>query len=174
MTVRVGINGFGRIGMLTTKGAMQRGPVEVVAVNDVMPFESLALLFKRDSVHGIWPEDVSLDGTILRVGEREIKTFCESEPEDMPWGDLGIDIVVESSGKHTSRDAAAAHLEGGAKKVIVSAPATGADATFIYKINHETYDPERHTSSPTPAAPPTASCRWPRCCRTTSASSRAA
>ena len=143
-TVRVGINGFGRIGMLTAKAAMQRADVEIVAANDVMPFESLALLFKRDSVHGVWPEDVSFNGTILRVGEKEIKAFSEPEPENIPWGDLGIDIVVESSGKFTSRDAAAGHLEGGAKKVVVSAPAKGADATFIYKINHETYDPDNH------------------------------
>jgi glyceraldehyde 3-phosphate dehydrogenase len=144
MTIRVGINGFGRIGMLTTKAAMHSGDIEVVAVNDVMPMESLSLLFERDSTHGIWHENVSLDGNILHIGEREIKTFSEREPKNIPWGDLGVDIVVESSGKFTSREAAAGHLEGGARKVIVSAPAKGADATFIYKVNHETYDPERH------------------------------
>src|SRR5215217_2842014 len=110
MAVRVGINGFGRIGMLVAKAAMQRGDdVEIVAVNDLAPMEGLALLFKRDSVHGIWPEDVSLDGNILRVGEREIKTFSEREPKNIPWGDLGVDIVVESSGVCTNREAAAAH-----------------------------------------------------------------
>jgi glyceraldehyde 3-phosphate dehydrogenase len=173
MTMRVGINGFGRIGMLTTKALMRIGDIEVVAVNDVMPMESLSLLFERDSTHGIWHEDVSFDGSILRTGEREIKTFSEREPSLIPWGDVGVDVVVESSGKFTSREAAAGHLEGGAKKVIVSAPAKGADATFIYKVNHESYDPERHQVSPTQAAPPTASCRWPRCCRTTSGSNRA-
>jgi glyceraldehyde 3-phosphate dehydrogenase len=144
VAVRVGVNGFGRIGMLFTKAAMNRGDIEVVAVNDLVPFESLANLFKHDSTHGIWDEDVSLDGNILRVGEREIKTFSEREPKNIPWGDLGVDIVVESSGVFTSRDAAAAHLEGGAKKVVISAPAKGADATFVYKVNHESYDPESH------------------------------
>ena len=144
MAIRVGINGFGRIGMLTTKAAMRSEDIEVVAVNDVMPMESLALLFERDSTHGLWHEDVAFDGTILRIGEREIKTFSEREPARIPWGDVGVDVVVESSGKFTNREAAAGHLEGGAKKVIVSAPAKGADATFIYKVNHESYDPERH------------------------------
>jgi glyceraldehyde 3-phosphate dehydrogenase (phosphorylating) len=144
MTIRVGINGFGRIGMLTTKALMRSGDIEVVAVNDVVPMESLAFLFERDSTHGIWHEDVAFDGNILRTGEREIKTFSEREPSRIPWDDVGVDVVVESSGKFTSRESAAGHLEGGAKKVIVSAPAKGADATFIYKVNHESYDPERH------------------------------
>ncbi|BBL79401.1 glyceraldehyde-3-phosphate dehydrogenase [Rubrobacter xylanophilus] len=144
MAVRIGINGFGRIGMLVAKAAMQRGDVEVVAVNDLMPMESLALLFKRDSTHGIWDEDVSLEGSVLRVGERQIKTFSEREPSGIPWGEVGADIVVESTGKFTSRDGAAGHLEGGAKKVVISAPAKGADATFVYKVNHETYDPQNH------------------------------
>jgi glyceraldehyde 3-phosphate dehydrogenase len=144
VTIRVGINGFGRIGMLTTKALMRSEDIEVVAVNDVMPMESLSLLFERDSTHGIWHEDVGFDGNILRVGEGEIKTFSEREPARIPWADVGVDIVVESSGKFTNRDAAAGHLEGGAKKVIVSAPAKGADATFIYEVNHESYDPQRH------------------------------
>ena len=145
VAVRVGINGFGRIGMLTAKAAMQNGgDVEIVAVNDLAPMESLALLFKRDTVHGIWPEDVSVDGNILRVGEREIKSFSERDPAQIPWGDVGVDVVVESTGIFTSRDAAAKHLEAGAKKVVVSAPAKGADATFVYKVNHESYDPASH------------------------------
>ena len=144
MAVRVGINGFGRIGMMVAKAAIKRGDIEVVAANDLMPFESLALLFKRDSTHGIWDEDVELDGNVLRVGNREIKTFSEREPKNIPWGDLGVDVVIESSGVFTNRDAAAGHLEGGAKKVVISAPAKGADATFVYKVNHETYDPDNH------------------------------
>jgi glyceraldehyde 3-phosphate dehydrogenase len=144
VAVRIGINGFGRIGMLVAKAAMQRGDVEVVAVNDLMPMESLALLFKRDSTHGIWDEDVALEGSVLRVGERQIKTFSEREPSGIPWGEVGADIVVEATGKFTSRDGAAGHLEGGAKKVVISAPAKGADATFVYKVNHETYDPASH------------------------------
>jgi glyceraldehyde 3-phosphate dehydrogenase len=145
MAVRVGINGFGRIGMMVAKAAMQNGDdIEIVAVNDLLPWESLALLFKRDSVHGIWPEEVSLEDGALRVGDREIRTFNESEPKNIPWGDVGADIVVESSGVFTDRDSAAGHLEGGAKKVIISAPASDADATFIYKVNHESYDPDQH------------------------------
>jgi glyceraldehyde 3-phosphate dehydrogenase len=144
MAVRVGINGFGRIGMLVAKAAMQRGDVEIVAVNDLAPMEALALLFKRDSVHGIWPEEVSLDGSILRIGEREIKTFSERDPKSIPWGDVGADIVVESTGVFTSREGAAGHLEGGAKKVVISAPAKGVDATFVYKVNHESYEPQNH------------------------------
>ncbi|MDQ3841445.1 MAG: type I glyceraldehyde-3-phosphate dehydrogenase [Actinomycetota bacterium] len=144
MTVRVGINGFGRIGMLTAKAAMQSGDVEIVAANDLAPMESLALLFKRDSVHGIWPEDVSLDGNILRIGDHEIKTFSERDPAQIPWGDVGADVVVESTGVFTKRDAAAGHLEGGAKKVVISAPARGVDATFIYKVNHESYNSDKH------------------------------
>jgi glyceraldehyde 3-phosphate dehydrogenase len=144
MAVRVGVNGFGRIGMLFTKAAMERGDIEVVAANDLAPFESLALLFKRDSTHGIWDEDVELDGSILRVGDTEIKTFSERDPASIPWGDVGVDVVVESSGVFTDRGGAAGHLEGGAKKVVISAPAKGADATLIYDVNHESYDPESH------------------------------
>ena len=144
MAVRVGVNGFGRIGMLFTKAAVTRGDIEVVAANDLMPFESLANLFKHDSTHGIWHEDVGFDGNILRIGEHEVKTFSERDPAQIPWGDVGVDIVVESTGVFTSRDGAATHLEGGAKKVVISAPAKGADATFIYKVNHESYDPDNH------------------------------
>ena len=131
--------------MLTAKAAMQNGgDVEIVAVNDLAPREGLALLFKRDTVHGIWPEDVSVEGSILRIGDREVKTFSERDPAQIPWGDVGVDVVVESTGIFTSRDDAAKHLEGGAKKVVVSAPAKGADATFVYKVNHESYDPDSH------------------------------
>jgi glyceraldehyde 3-phosphate dehydrogenase (phosphorylating) len=143
MAVRVGINGFGRIGMLTAKAAIENGgDVEIVAVNDLAPMDGLALLFKRDSVHGTWPEEVSLEGNVLRIGDLEIKTFSERDPAEIPWGDVGADVVVESTGVFTDRDAAAGHLEGGAKKVVISAPAKGADATFIYKVNHESYDPD--------------------------------
>ncbi|MDQ4063955.1 MAG: type I glyceraldehyde-3-phosphate dehydrogenase [Actinomycetota bacterium] len=145
MAVRLGINGFGRIGMLTAKAAIQSGgDVEIVAVNDLAPMEGLALLFKRDSVHGIWPGDVSIDGNILRIDDTEIKTFSERDPSAIPWGDVGADIVVESTGVFTDREGAAKHLEGGAKKVVISAPGKGVDATFVYKVNHESYDPESH------------------------------
>ena len=146
MAVRVGINGFGRIGMLTAKAAIERSDddIQIVAINDLMPMESLALLFKRDSTHGIWHEDVQLDGNILRVGDREIKTFAERDPAQIPWGDVGADVVVESTGVFTDGEKAAAHIEGGAKKVIISAPAKNVDATFVYKVNHESYDPQSH------------------------------
>jgi glyceraldehyde 3-phosphate dehydrogenase (phosphorylating) len=145
VAVRVGINGFGRIGMLTAKAAMQSGSdVEIVAVNDLAPMDGLALLFKRDSVHGIWPGEVSVEGNILRVDDKEIKTFSERDPAQIPWGDVGADVVVESTGVFTDRDGAAKHLEGGAKKVVISAPAKGVDATFVYKVNHESYDPDNH------------------------------
>ena len=146
MAVRVGINGFGRIGLLTAKAAIERSDddIEIVAVNDLMPMESLALLFKRDTVHGIWPEDVKLDGNVLRVGDREIKTFAERDPAQIPWGDVGADIVVESTGVFTDGEKARAHIEGGAKKVVISAPAKNVDATFVFKVNHEDYDAEQH------------------------------
>jgi len=132
--------------MMVAKAAIQNGgeDVEIVAANDLAPMDGLALLFKRDSVHGIWPEDVELDGNILHIGDREVKTFSERDPAQIPWGDVGADVVVESTGIFTSRDDAAKHLEGGAKKVVISAPAKGADATFIYKVNHESYDPDSH------------------------------
>ncbi len=146
MAVRVGINGFGRIGLLTAKAAIERSDddIEIVAVNDLMPMESLALLFKRDTVHGIWPENVELDGNVLRVGDREIKTFAERDPSQIPWGDVGADVIVESTGVFTDGEKARAHIEGGAKKVVISAPAKNVDATFVFKVNHEDYDAEQH------------------------------
>jgi len=129
--------------MLTAKAAMQGGnDVEIVAVNDLAPMDGLTLLFKRDTVHGIWPGEVSVDGNILRVDDKEIKTFSERDPAQIPWGDVGADVVVESTGVFTDRDGAAKHLEGGAKKVVISAPAKGVDGTFVYKVNHESYDPD--------------------------------
>ena len=142
MAVKVGVNGFGRIGMLFTKAAMERGDIEVVAVNDLVPFSSLANLFKHDSTHGVWHEDVNLDDSVLHVGDREIKTFSEKNPSDIPWGDLDVDVVVESSGVFTDGESAGQHLDGGAKKVVISAPAKGIDGTYIYDINHQNYDPE--------------------------------
>ena len=143
MGVRVGINGFGRIGMLVARAAMQNSDVEIMAVNDTRPRQSL-VFFKRDSIHGMWPEDVRVEDSILRIGEREIKAFCERNPDNVPWGDVGADVVIESTGVFTNREGAAGHLEGGAKKVVVTASLKGADATFVYKVNHESYDPENH------------------------------
>lgn len=145
MTIRVGVNGFGRIGMLVIKAAMERNEdIEIVAVNDLMPMSSLALLFKRDSTHGIWPEDVAYEGDVLKVGDKEIKTFSERDPASIPWGDVGADIVVESTGVFADRDGAAKHIAGGAKKVVISAPASGVDGTFVYGVNHTDYDSDKH------------------------------
>ncbi|CAN5671104.1 type I glyceraldehyde-3-phosphate dehydrogenase [soil metagenome] len=142
MAVRVGVNGFGRIGMLFTKAAIERGDIEVVAVNDLVPFDSLKNLFKHDSTHGVWHEDVGYENDVMRVGGREIKTFSEKNPSDIPWGDLDVDVVVESSGVFTDGESAGKHLDGGAKKVVISAPAKGIDGTFVYDINHTNYDPD--------------------------------
>ncbi len=160
MAVRIGINGFGRIGMLVARAAMQSGDeVELVAVNDTRPRQSMTF-FRRDSVHGMWPEDVSVDDSILRIGEREIKAFCERDPTKIPWGDVGADIVIESTGVFTNREGAAGHLEGGAKKVVVTASLKGADATFIYKVNHESYDPENHHVVSNSSCTTNSSSRW--------------
>ncbi|MGF1471508.1 MAG: type I glyceraldehyde-3-phosphate dehydrogenase [Rubrobacteraceae bacterium] len=142
MAIRVGVNGFGRIGMLFTKAAIQRGDIEVVAANDLVPFESLANLFKHDTTHGVWDKDVSFEDNILRLGDSEVKTFAEKDPADIPWGDLGADIVVESSGVFTDGESASKHLDGGAKKVVISAPAKGEVSTYIYDITHQNYDPD--------------------------------
>ncbi len=144
MAVRVGINGFGRIGMLTAKAALERDDLELVAVNDLAPMDGLAQLFKRDSVHGIWDGEVSFQNGLLRLGSKEVKTFSERDPAQIPWGDVGADVVVESTGVFADRDGAAKHLDGGAKKVVISAPAKGVDGTFVYKVNHESYDPGSH------------------------------
>src|ERR671917_671108 len=129
--------------MLVARAAMQNSDVKIMAINDTRPRQSL-VFFKRDSIHGMWPEDVSVDDSILRIGEREIKAFCERDPANVPWGDVGADVVIESTGVFTNREGAAGHLEGGAKKVVVTASLKGADATFVYKVNHESYDPDNH------------------------------
>lgn len=144
MAIRVGVNGFGRIGMMFTKAAMAHDDIEVVAANDLVPFGSLVNLFKYDSTHGIWHEDVSLEDSILHVGDREIKTFSEKDPADIPWGDLDVDVVVESSGVFTDGESASKHLNGGAKKVVISAPAKGDVSTFIYDVTHKNYDPDNN------------------------------
>jgi glyceraldehyde 3-phosphate dehydrogenase len=143
VAVRIGINGFGRIGMLAARAAMQSSDVEIIAINDTRPRQSL-VFFKRDSIHGTRPEDVSADDSILLIGDREIKAFCDRDLTNIPWGDLGVDIVVEPTDVFTNREDAAMHLESGAKKVVISASAKDADATLVYKVNHETYNPQRH------------------------------
>ncbi len=145
MTVRVGINGFGRIGRQSLRALIERTPdVEVVAVNDLVDAEMNALLFKHDSTYGAYPGDVAHTDDALIVDGREIRVFKESEPAALPWGDLGVDIVLESTGKFRDLGESQAHLDAGAKKVIISAPANGADFTVVLGVNEDGYDPERH------------------------------
>src|SRR5215216_4696197 len=125
MAVRVGINGFGRIGRQSLKALIERTPdVEVVAVNDLVDTALNALLFKHDSTYGAYPGSVEARGDVLVIDGREIKVLAERDPAALPWGDLGVDIVIESTGLFTKRDDAAKHLAAGAQKVIISAPAT--------------------------------------------------
>ena len=144
--VRVGINGFGRIGRNFLRAAAAAGAdVEIVAVNDLAPPATNAHLLKYDSTHGRLGQDVSVTEDSITVGGHTIKVFAERDPKALPWGDLGVDVVVESTGIFTDRDKAAAHVEGGAPRVIISAPATGVDATFVVGVNDETFDPAAHT-----------------------------
>ena len=145
MTVRVGINGFGRIGRNFFRAAKARGAdIDFVAVNDLGSLTTMAHLLKYDSVAGTLPYDIkAVDGGI-RVDGDTLKVLQMRNPAELPWGDLGVDVVVESTGFFTDRDKAALHLDGGAPMVIVSAPANGADATFVYGVNHEDFDPAKH------------------------------
>src|SRR6266571_2389931 len=146
MTVRVGINGFGRIGRNFFRAARKAGAdVEVVAVNDLTSPEINAHLLKYDSTHGVLDDEVKVTGDGIAVGSTSMKVFAERDPKALPWRDLGVDVVVESTGIFTDRDKAAAHLEAGAPRVIISAPATGADATFVIGVNDDTFDPATHT-----------------------------
>ena len=146
MAVRVGINGFGRIGRQTLKAIFERHPeLEVVAVNDLVDTELNALLFAHDSTYGNYPGTVDHTDDALIIDGREIKVFKEKDPAALPWGDLGVDIVLESTGLFTSADKARAHIDAGAKKVIISAPAKGEDITIVLGVNEERYDPDAHT-----------------------------
>jgi len=141
---KVGINGFGRIGRNMLRAALDRSDIEVVAVNDLTDAKMLAHLLKYDSIHGAFPADVSVDKDTLGVGGRTIKVLSERNPAELPWGKLGVEVVIESTGIFADRDKAAMHLDAGAKKVIVSAPAKGADLTVCYGVNHETYNAGEH------------------------------
>jgi glyceraldehyde 3-phosphate dehydrogenase len=145
MTVRVGINGFGRIGRQSLRALIERTPdVEVVAINDLVDAEMNALLFKHDSTYGAYRGTVDHVQDGLIVDGREIKVFKESDPAEVPWGDLGVDIVLESTGKFRDPGRSQAHLDAGAKKVIISAPAAGADFTVVLGVNEDHYEPETH------------------------------
>ena len=148
MTIRVGINGFGRIGRNFWRAVNaadgDRG-FEIVAANDLGDIATMAHLLKYDSVMGTLPADVSASGDVIRVGDKSIKILAEREPANLPWRDLGVDIVIESTGRFTSGPAARAHLEAGAKKVIISAPAKDEDITIVMGVNDEKYDDAAHT-----------------------------
>ncbi|MBS2771270.1 type I glyceraldehyde-3-phosphate dehydrogenase [Anoxybacillus sp. UARK-01] len=144
MAVKVGINGFGRIGRNVFRAALKNPNIEVVAVNDLTDAKTLAHLLKYDSVHGTLDAEVSVNGNNLVVNGKEIVVKAERDPAQLGWGELGVDIVVESTGRFTKREDAAKHLEAGAKKVIISAPATNEDITIVMGVNQEKYDPANH------------------------------
>ena len=146
MAVRVAINGFGRIGRNVVRAAlrMQQADVEFVAVNDITDTRTLAHLLKYDSVHGRFPGTVEATSDALVVNGRTLKVSAVKEPEKLPWKDLGVDIVLESTGRFTDRDNAAKHLTAGARKVVISAPAKGEDLTVVMGVNHQAYDPAKH------------------------------
>jgi glyceraldehyde 3-phosphate dehydrogenase len=144
MTVRVGINGFGRIGRNFFRAAKAQGAdLEVVAVNDLGSVATMAHLLKFDSVLGTLPYDVNHSDDGIAVDGDVIRVLSVRDPKELPWGELGVDVVIESTGFFTDRDKAAAHLDAGAPLVIVSAPSKGADATFVYGVNHTTFDPAK-------------------------------
>ncbi len=141
MTVRVGINGFGRIGRNFYRAAKKAGAdVDLVAVNDLTSPEVNAHLLKYDSTHGVLDVDVRVTGDAITVGEDSIKIFAERDPKALPWGDLGVDVVIESTGIFTDGEKASAHIEGGAPRVVISAPATNVDGTFVVGVNDDTFD----------------------------------
>src|SRR5438874_5776155 len=146
MAVRVGINGFGRIGRNVLRAATvaKQTDVEFVGVNDITDTKTLALLLQYDSVHRRFPGTVEANGDALVVNGRPIKVSAIKEPEKLPWKDLGVELVLESTGRFTDREAAAKHLAAGAKKVVISAPAKGEDITIVMGVNHRKYDPATH------------------------------
>ena len=148
MVVRVGINGFGRIGRIFYRAALRdeefMKEFEVVAVNDLTDAKTLAYLLKYDSVHGVLNEDVRAEGDSLIVGDRKIKVVSEPDPAKLPWKELEVDIVLEATGRFTHREGAKKHLDAGAKKVVITAPAKDPDVTIVMGVNHESYDPDKH------------------------------
>jgi glyceraldehyde 3-phosphate dehydrogenase len=145
VSVRIGINGFGRIGRNYLRAALaQEADLEIVAVNDLTDNKTLAHLLKYDSILGVLNEEVTYDEESITVGGRRIAALAERDPAALPWGELGVDIVIESTGRFTNADLARKHIEGGAKKVLISAPAKGEDATFVLGVNEHEYDHENH------------------------------
>src|SRR6266496_1869015 len=145
MAVKVGINGFGRIGRNLFRAAYEAGSdLEFVAVNDLIDAEMIAHLLKYDSILGRFPGDIEFSDGSVTVDGKELKVLNEKDPAALPWGDLGVEIVIESTGLFTKREGAQKHLDAGAKKVIISAPATDPDITVVLGVNFDSYDPEKH------------------------------
>ncbi|OYU57973.1 MAG: erythrose-4-phosphate dehydrogenase, partial [Bradyrhizobium sp. PARBB1] len=145
MAIRVAINGFGRIGRNILRAIAESGrkDIEVVGINDLGPVETNAHLLRFDSVHGRFPGTVTVDGDSISLGANKIKVSAERDPSKLPWKALGVDVALECTGIFTSKDKASAHLTAGAKRVLVSAPADGADATIVYGVNHDTLNKDQ-------------------------------
>ncbi len=146
MPIRIGINGFGRIGRMTLRAIRKHYPndFDVVAINDLTDAYSNAHLFKYDTTYGTYPGEVKAEENAIIIDGDRIRVFAEKDPAAIPWGDVGADIVIESTGVFTDAQKASAHLKGGAKKVIITAPATNEDITIVLGVNHEAYDPSKH------------------------------
>jgi glyceraldehyde 3-phosphate dehydrogenase len=146
MAIRIGINGFGRIGRLTLRAIRKHYPndFDVVAINDLTDAYGNAHLFKYDTTYGVYLGEVRAEDSAIVIDGDRIRVFAEKDPANIPWGDVGADIVIESTGVFTDAEKARAHLKGGAKRVIITAPATNEDATLVMGVNHEQYDPSRH------------------------------
>ena len=141
---KVGINGFGRIGRNVFRAALNNPEIEIIAVNDLTDAATLAHLLKYDSIHGTFDAEVAVDGDNLVVNGKKVKVLAQTDPAKLPWGELGVDIVVESTGRFTVGEKAKAHIDGGAKKVIISAPAKGEDITIVMGVNEGKYDAAKH------------------------------
>ncbi|MFP4460281.1 MAG: type I glyceraldehyde-3-phosphate dehydrogenase [Candidatus Zixiibacteriota bacterium] len=144
MATRIAINGFGRIGRVIPRIANGDDSIDIVAINDLYPIEDLAYLLKYDTSQGIFDEDIRVKGDYLIIGDRKIKVLAERNPEDLPWKELGVEVVAECTGIFRDRDGAAKHLEAGARKVLISAPAKNPDGTFVLGVNADQYDKEKH------------------------------
>ncbi len=144
MSIRVGVNGFGRIGRVFFRTALGATDIEVVGVNDLADAKTLAHLLKHDSVHGALPAEVTAKGEAIFVDGREVRVCAIKDPAQLPWKELGVDIVIESTGLFSDTASASKHLQAGARKVIISAPAKNPDATIVLGVNEKTYDPARH------------------------------
>ena len=170
MTCRIGINGFGRIGRMVLRRSVELPDIEVVAINDLADLGDLTYLLKYDSVHGPFPGQVSNDEQTLRVNGQAVQFSSERDAAKIPWGQAGVDVVIESTGALRGRSDASGHLQGGVRKVLISAPSDDVDVTIVPGVNEAMYDPRSIRCSPWPRARPIPWRPWPRCSRTSSAS----